>query len=301
MAYLKTDVLLLSDIFENFRKVCMNYYKLDPANYLSAPSLAWDAMLLLTNIELELITDLKMLNLVENMKRGGLCFVGSKRYVKANNKYMQEYNPNETSNYVMYWDANNLYGWAMSQNLPYKDLKFETDVSLDQILNTSDDNETGYFIECDLHFPEEIHEKLKEYPPCPENILPKLEWFSEYQKTVGKITGSIRANEKYSATPKLIPHLMDHKNYVIHYRNLKFIKDLGVEIKKVHNVISFSQKNWLAEYINFNTEKRKQASNDFEKDFFKLMNNAVFGKTMENVKNRINLHLTTDDNNAKKW
>jgi hypothetical protein len=127
LAYLKTDVLLLADVFEKFRKVCMNYYKLDPANYLSAPSLAWDAMLLLTGIELDLITDMKMLDMVERMKRGGLCFVGSKRYVKANNKYLEDFDPNKPENYIMYWDANNLYGWAMCQVLPYKDLKFITE------------------------------------------------------------------------------------------------------------------------------------------------------------------------------
>jgi hypothetical protein len=118
LTYLKTDVLLLADVFEKFRKVCMNYYKLDPANYLSAPSLAWDAMLLLTGIELELITDLKILDMVERMKRGGLCFVGSKRYVKANNKYLEDFDPNKPETYIMYWDANNLYGWAMSQLAP---------------------------------------------------------------------------------------------------------------------------------------------------------------------------------------
>jgi hypothetical protein len=94
---------------------------------------------------------------------------------------------------------------------------------------------------------------------------------------------------------------MEHKNYCIHYRNLKYIKSLGVKIGNVHNVISFKQKAWLEPYIDFNTQMRKKAKNDFEKDFFKLMNNAVFGKTMENVKNRINIHATTSNKNAIKW
>jgi len=99
----------------------------------------------------------------------------------------------------------------------------------------------------------------------------------------------------------LVPHLYEHKNYCLHYRNLKFIKSLGVEIGTVHNVVSFIQEPWMKPYIDFNTDKRKDAKNEFEKDFFKLMNNAVFGKPMENVKNRANIHATTSDTNAVKW
>jgi hypothetical protein len=182
MTYLKSDVLLLADVFEKFRKVCMSYYKLDPANYLSAPSLAWDAMLLITEIELDLIYDLKILNIIERMKRGGLCFVGSKRHVKANNKYIDDFDPKKPSDYLMYWDANNLYGWAMSQSLPYKDLEFEEHKKLEKVLETADDAEIGYIVECDISFPVELHDKFKEFPPCPEDLLPELDWFSDYQK-----------------------------------------------------------------------------------------------------------------------
>ena len=94
---------------------------------------------------------------------------------------------------------------------------------------------------------------------------------------------------------------MDKKNYCIHYRNLKYVLGLGIEIEKVHNIISFDQKAWLKPYIDFNTDKRKEAKNEFEKDFFKLMNNSVLGKTMENVKNRINIHMTVEEKNAIKW
>jgi hypothetical protein len=152
-----------------------------------------------------------------------------------------------------------------------------------------------------LSFPRELHEKFKEFPPCPENLTPELQWFSDFQRQVGEETNVIQKDDNFTGTPKLIPHLMEHKNYVIHYRNLKFVKELGVEIGTVHNILKFKQRAWLGEYIAFNTEKRKQATNEFEKDFFKLMNNAVFGKTMENVKNRMDLHLTTDEENAKKW
>ena len=137
--------------------------------------------------------------------------------------------------------------------------------------------------------------------------MSNTKWMSEFQKDMlrkhnpklGK-----KIDEKGDVDvgcAKLVPHLMEHKNYCIHYRNLKYIKELGVTLGKVHNIVSFKQQAWLKPYIDFNTEKRKGAKNEFEKDFFKLMNNAVFGKTMENVKNRMDLHLTTSDDNAVKW
>jgi len=295
LTYLKCDVLLLADVFENFRNTCQNYYGLDPANYISAPGLAWDAMLLKSNIQLELMHDTKVLDIMERMKRGGLCFVGSKRHVKANNQYMETYDDKQESNYLMYLDANNLYGWAMSQLLPHDKIKISNDVDIEEVLATPDDNETGYIIECDLTFPEELHDKFKEFPPAPEILTPEDSWMSDYQLELKD-----KLNIK-SKSNKLVPHLMEHKNYCIHYRNLKYIKSLGVKIGNVHNVVSFKQKAWLEPYIDFNTQMRKKAKNDFEKDFFKLMNNAVFGKTMENVKNRINIHATTSNKNAIKW
>ena len=194
----------------------------------------------------------------------------------------------------MYLDANNLYGWAMSQPLPYDQIKIDNDIDIKQVLDTADNDENGYVVECDLHFPKEIHEKLRQYPPAPENMVPKDEWLSQYQKELKN-----KMNIK-SSTTKLIPHLDDHLNYCIHYRNLKYLVDLGVKITKVHNIVSFKQKTWLKEYIDFNTNKRKEAKNDFEKDFFKLMNNAVFGKTMENIKNRVKMYATTDESKAEK-
>ena len=154
-------------------KISLQHYELDPLNYISAPSLAWDAMLFKTGIELELISDVTMLEMIERQKRGGLCFVGSKRHCVANNEYMSNYDDTKPESYIMYWDANNLYGKSMSEPLPYKDLQFNNNVSLNDILNTADDDETGYILEVDLSFPEHIHEKLREFPPCPENIEKK--------------------------------------------------------------------------------------------------------------------------------
>ena len=176
MAYLKCDVLLLADIFQNFRKTCLEYYKLEPLNSITSPGLSNDALLLSTGIELERISDAKILDIIERQKRGGLCVVGSKRQVKADNKYTRHFQTtrkwlNECNiqhpekpiqvngeirpddNYIIYLDANNLYGWAMSQYLPYGNIRLNNNVKLRYILNTADDNETGYILESNLKFP----------------------------------------------------------------------------------------------------------------------------------------------------
>ena len=115
--YLKSDVLILADVFENFRKTGKEYYNLDPAHYFSCPGFAWDAMLKMTGINLELITDIDMYQMVEKGLRGGVSYIAN-RYSKPNNKYLSDYDEKEDSSYLMYLDVNNLYGWAMTQPLP---------------------------------------------------------------------------------------------------------------------------------------------------------------------------------------
>ena len=174
-------------------------------------------MLLKTGIALDLIADKDLLEKVEKSKRGGYTFVGAERYVKANNKHLEDYDENLESNYLLYIDANNLYGLAMCQYLPYSDIKLNNDILFDDGINTSDDSDIGYMVEVDLSFPKEIHELLKQFVPCPENIIPKTEWFSEYQKELQSLT---HAN---TTTNKLVAHLYDRATYNLHYRNLKFL------------------------------------------------------------------------------
>ena len=120
--YLKSDTLLLADVFKNFRKMCLKIYHLDPVKFLSAPGLAWQAALKKTEVKLELLTDIDTLLMVEKEIRGGICHA-IHRYAKANNKYMKDYDKNKESSYLKYWDVNNLYGWTMSQMFPVN--KFE--------------------------------------------------------------------------------------------------------------------------------------------------------------------------------
>ena len=277
--YLKSDVMLLADVFEKFRSTCLKHYKLDPAHYYTSPGLAWDACLKITGQNLDLLSDYDMLMMFERGIRGGITHI-SKRYSEANNKYMKSYDSKKKSKFIQYLDANNLYGWAMSQNLPTHGFKWIKDLTLEKVydileeINSSMSNtgKKGYIFEVDLEYPEHLWDKHNDYPLAPELM-------------------------KVNGVEKLICHFKTRKNYVIHYRALRQCLELGMKITTVHRGISFYHKPWMEPYIRKNTELRKCAANSFEKDFFKLMNNSVFGKTIENIRKRQNIHLV--DNRKK--
>ena len=294
--YLGSDVLLLADVFESFRKTCLQYYKLDPCHYFTSPGLSWDAMLKMTNIKLELMTDIDMYQFIEKGLHGGVSYI-ARRYGKANNKYMKEYNEKAPSKYIMYLDANNLYGWAMSQYLPTGNFKWmsEKEISKIDLGKYKADGKKGLILEVDLEYPQELHNLHNDYPLAPEKTKVSSGMLSEYCK---KITD--KYNISIGLVSKLVPMLGDKKEYVLHYRNLQLYLDLGLKIKKVHRVLKFNQSPWIKQYIDFNTEKRKHAKNTFEKDFFKLMNNSVFGKTMENLRKRVDVRLVTNEKKLDK-
>ena len=289
--YLKSDILLLADVFENFRKTCLQYYKLDPCHYFTSPGLSWDAMLKMTNIQLELMTDIDMFQFIEKGMRGGISYIAN-RYGKANNKYMKEYDEKAPSKYIMYLDANNLYGWAMSQYLPTGGFRWMTEKQINNIdlAKYNENSEKGLILEVDLEYPKELHDLHNDYPLAAERVCVNKNMLSEYCKKIQK-----KFNISTGLVHKLIPTLSNKEKYVLHYRNLQLYLDLGLKVKKVHRVLEFNQSPWLKQYINFNTQKRTQAKNSFEKDFFKLMNNSVFGKTMENIRKRVDVRLITDE------
>ena len=121
--YLKKDVLLLADVFERFIGTCLKYYGLDPCHYFSSPGLNWDAMLKMTDIKLQKISDIDMYLFIEKGTRGGISYI-AKRYAKANNKYINDYDQEKPSTFITYLNENNLYGWAMSKYLPYGELRW---------------------------------------------------------------------------------------------------------------------------------------------------------------------------------
>ena len=289
--YLKSDILLLADVFENFRKTCIQYYKLDPCHYFTSPGLSWDAMLKMTNIQLELMTDIDMFQFIEKGMRGGISYIAN-RYGKANNKYMSKYDENKPSKYIMYLDANNLYGWAMSQYLPTGGFKWLTEKQINKInlAQYTENSNKGLLIEVNLEYPKELHDLHNDYPLAAERVCVNNNMLSKYCKRI-----AAKYNISTGLVHKLIPTLSNKEKYVLHYRNLQLYLDLGLKINKVHRVLEFNQSPWLKQYINFNTKKRTQAKNSFEKDFFKLMNNSVFGKTMENIRKRVDVRLITDE------
>ena len=267
--YNVTDVLLLADVFENFRNVCMENYKLDPAHYFTAPGLAWDSCLKITDVELELLSDIDILLMVEKGIRGGISMI-SNRYAKANNKYMGEsFIDSMISTYIMYLDANNLYGWAMSKPLPTHGFKWMKVNELEIW------EKLPCILEVDLECPKNLHDLHNDYPLAPEQIV------------VNKVS-------------KLIPNLGNKKKYVLHYENLKQYLKLGLKLTHIHRGIKFNENPWLEKYISLNTKLRTEAKNEFEKNFFKLMNNSVFGKTMENIRNRVDVKLVNDKKRAEK-
>ena len=231
--YIQSDTLLLADVFEKFRNTCLEVYELDPAHFLSLPGLAWQACLKKTNIKLELLTDYDML---EEGIRGEICH-SIQRHAKANNKYMENYNKNEESLYIKYLDANNLYGWAMSQKLPVNGFKWVEDISginEEFIKNYDENNDKGYILEVDVKYLKKLHDIHSDLP-----FLPK------------------RMN--INKCKKLVCNLRNKNKYVVHIKSLKQALHHGLKLKKIHRIIEFNQEAWLKPYIETNTELRKVA------------------------------------------
>ena len=212
--YVQSDTLLLADVFENFRDMCLKEYELDPAHFLSLPGLAWKACLKKTNVELELLTEYDMLLMVEEGIRGGICH-SIHRYAKANNKYMKNYNNNEESSYIQYLNANNLYGWAMSKKLPVNGFKW-TDTSETSALacnnkineefikSYDENNDKHYIFEVDVKYPKRLHDLHSDLPFLSERM-------------------------EINKCKKLVCNLYNKKKYVAHINTLKLALNHGLK------------------------------------------------------------------------
>ena len=227
---------------------------------------------------LELLTNLDTMLMVQKCIRGGIS-QAVKCYARANNKYIKDvYNLDELSIYLQYVDANNLYGWAMIKNLPTHGFKWKkgedfTPGKIDKLVKKE---KRGYILEVDVEYPKELHENHNELPFLAERM-------------------------KIGREEKLVPNLKNKKGYVVHIKELDQALKHGLKLEKVHRVIEFRQSKWMKVYIMLNTSLRKDAKNEFEKDFFKLMNNSVFGKTMENIRNHKDMKLVTSNKKYLKY
>jgi hypothetical protein len=280
--YMESDVLLLTDVFEGFRRWSLLKYRLDPAHYNTAPGLSWSAALLLTKRRLEIPTDPNMHLFFDKGTRGGASEV-KEPYAKANNERFEHFDRELMRSYLFMVDCNNQYGWAMSQYLPTGGFKWMdldttcTEFWTNFILNLNDKSETGYFFEVDLEYPKELHDKHDAYPLAPEHVEIKNEMLSDYQKNLAKDL-KIKVGGR-----KLCLTLQDKKDYICHYRNLKFYLEKGLKLVKVSRVLQFDQTDWIKPYIDLNTKLRQEADNKVEEGFAKLMNNSFFGKYINNV------------------
>ena len=205
----------MANIFKALRDVCLKNYDLDPTHFYTAPGLAWKACLKKTRIRLELLLDPDMLLMFERGIRGGIT-QSVYRWAKANNPYMgSEFNPVEKTNYLQYLDANNLYGWAMSQPLPTGKFKW-VEVKPNEIRKLVKHKDKGYLLEVNVKYPKELHDSLNDLPFMCERM-------------------------KINRIEKLIPNLFDKQKYVIHIRALDEALKHGLILEKIHRAIEFDE------------------------------------------------------------
>ena len=235
--YLRKDVLLLVDVFEKFISTCIRYYGLDPYHYFSAPGLSWNAVLKMTKVELEKISDPDKYMFFEQGMRGGVSYI-NKRYRKANNEYCK-HDKEKSKNYIIYLDMNKLYWHVMSQYLPYADFKWVKNVDKikQKVVNIKRNSSIGYILDEDLEYLQELHDIHNNYRLAPEKINIPKEWLSDYCLEIANAHNITTGKVK-----KLVPILINKNNYVIHYRNLLQCLKLGINLKTIHRILKFKFK-----------------------------------------------------------
>lgn len=277
LIYLKFDVCLLADVVINMIRQGISNYNLDPCHYLSAPHYAFDCALKLSKVEIDLFKkgEEDKYEFINNSIRGGISTLGSTRHIKSNNKYMgDKFDPKEIEKYIFYCDKNSLYGSIMlNEMLPISNYEWE---SIDKLknhnyfLNHPKNASYSYFLEVDIKYDKKLHDLHKELPFLAENISPP-------------------GNKQ----TKLILNLYHKKKYVLHLSHLQLCIKHGLKIEKIHRALRFNQNNWLRTYIEFNLNKRINSTNSFDKMYYKLQVNSIFGKTLQNNESFIDIKFIT--------
>lgn len=320
-AYCLLDVYLLAEVFTQFRFEALTNFGIDPCNFISLPGMALDCFLKKSKIQLDYIYSgrinssfliyhqnfskrnknkiffsAEIFEMLQNNLRGGMSFA-SQRYCESA-VYEDMMGINRTIdesgrfNIILDIDANNLYGCSQTFPLPYKDFRFLSENEKKSIKWEKVDllKEIGYFVEVSLYYPEEIQNKTSSFPLCPENITINEEILSPYQK---KVLSDVYSKKSYKSV-KLTSTFRKREKIVLHGLNLQFYLKQGMKIEEIFRVISFKQKPFMKEWVDFCTEKRTKSKNDFEKNFWKLIVNSVYGKTIESISSRKKIKITTN-------
>ena len=281
LRYLELDCCLLADIFETFRHTAIsNTYGLDPVNFITLPQYSFAAAFFDTQVDL--LTDVDMYCHFEEGIRGGMSFVNTHQVKR------------EDSVNINYWDANNIYGDALQQLLPCADFKWlsEEDILKIDWLHIDTEQEVGYTLKLDLNYPDSIRDKTQDFPLAPESAWITKDMLTPVMHHQWSHRCQLRGvSDNYKSEKKLLMSVSDKKDYVVHFKLLQFYLLMGMTISKIHSVISYTQKPIFKNYIVKNSILRQQAISEFAKDLYKLLNNSLFGKTMENVRGRKSFNL----------
>ena len=288
--YLTLDVLLLSDVFERFRHAMLKAHGLDCLHFPSLPSMTLQMALKITDVELDLITDPSIYLMIESGIRGGLSYV-AKRHARANVPDSPEYRPDEPPSYLAYWDCNSLYATCQTYSLPVGDFRFLTDEEIRtfDVHSVPADSSTGFILEINLRYPESLHDLHNAYPLAPDHLKIEEDMLSPTLRDILSAT-----DMRHTTSTKLVSDLRDKTHYVTHYRCLQFYLAHGLELTKIHRIISFTQRPFMLPFVQYCNEQRRNAESDFESGLYKLFANSFYGKSVENVRKRTNVRLITD-------
>lgn len=289
--YLCTDVCLLIDSFEQFRKMILECFKLDPLHFISTPHLSLHAMLKMTNVQIELFKSYDMYSFVHQACRGGVSFIGT-RYAEAYNESLSDYvdkSENNKTSHILYFDCTNLYAFGLNSCLPLNSFEWLNKKAVESfdLMAIPQNSDFGFFLEVDLEYPNHLHDQHNDLPLAPEKKIVTSDMLSPYTKDIAsKFKIKIESGKE-----KLLTHLGDRQNYVVHYKCLQYYVKLGMKITKIHRILKFRQSRWIQPFIEYVTEKRKNSKSEFESLFWKTVNNALYGKLLQNPLKNINLRL----------
>ncbi|HUR98246.1 MAG TPA: DNA polymerase [Pyrinomonadaceae bacterium] len=294
--YCQTDTVLLADVFENYRRFCLSKFKIDPAHKFTAAGVSWIAMLKRTAIKFDLITDPNMMLMIQRGIRGGICSVLHRRFARANNPHVPGYDPSKPTTWIIYVDANNLYGWAMMESLPYGHFVWMTREECDRVQDELEeyvdpDHPYCYILEVDLYYPDELHKHHSDYPLAAENVVLDESMLPRHLMYMMNDCGTAQYGH---GARKLLPTLWPRTRYVVHARNLHLYIKLGMKLITVRRGMRGRQSRWLKTWIDFNTAARAVATDESTKRFHKDANNIIYGKMTEDKTHHMDGKLATE-------